>query len=340
MSKSKKNNLENMSKYKGVVENLKDLIFSKRINFLLGAGASMPAIQCLNQNEVNQEKNFEEIILNVKEVSDKIMKCNFLEKNVELTFNNYNHFISNIIKILENSNSRETPRSVNIFTTNYDIFIEKVIDNHLYNSNFIFNDGANGYFIRKLDSGNFNRVTGFKGLNDNYINEIPVINLIKPHGSINWEKVCIKEEEEIQIKLNIIDNFSKGVVVKPNKLESQEVFLNNHFHEMLRVFQYELDKSQSVLFVLGFSFQDKHIKKMLKRAIQNRELQIYIFCYNKDDKRKILLNLQMLENNLPKNLKIFTSSDIFNSSNQKLFTLANLAEVLSIINLESDNYDK
>ena len=49
---------------------------------------------------------------------------------------------------------------------------------------------------------------------------------------------------------------------------------------MLRVFQLELEKPQSVLIVIGFSFQDSHIAKMVRRAIQNPELRVYIFAYS------------------------------------------------------------
>ena len=49
-----------------------------------------------------------------------------------------------IIDVLNISNSRQTPKSANIFTTNYDLFLEKAVDRLLLNSNFVFNDGAKG----------------------------------------------------------------------------------------------------------------------------------------------------------------------------------------------------
>lgn len=204
---------------------------------------------------------------------------------------------------------------------------------------FIFNDGANGYFDRKLDSSNYNKTVAYRGLNDNYLNELPSISLIKPHGSMNWEK---RQDNSIMIKQEVVD---KPVIVKPTGLEGQETFLNNHFHEMLRVFQLELDKPQSVLFVIGFSFQDKHIAKMITRALQNPELIIYVFGYSDDDRKRILDNLS-LDNEL-RNLKIITPKDIeektlktSNESNGEewfSFTIANLTALLSSI---SSNHDK
>lgn len=150
---------------------------------------------------------------------------------------------------------------------------------------FVFNDGSNGYFNRILDSANYNKSVAYRGLNDNYLNELPTLSLIKPHGSMNWER---DQEGNILIRQSVVEN---PVVVKPTGIEGQETFLNNHFHDMLRVFQLELDKPQSILIVIGFSFQDKHIAKMLNRSLKNPELNVFIFCYFESDKQTILTNL-------------------------------------------------
>ena len=71
---------------------------------------------------------------------------------------------------------------------------------------------------------------------------------------------------------------------------------------MLRVFQLELDKPQSVLIVVGFSFQDDHIAKMVRRSLKNPELMIYIFCYADSDFEVIKNNLSL--DNIPRNLQI------------------------------------
>lgn len=61
---------------------------------------------------------------------------------------------------------------------------------------------------------------------------------------------------------------------------------------MLRFFTNELDKEQSVLLVIGFSFQDEHIARMVKRAIANPELMVICFCFTKKDVKDILRKLQ------------------------------------------------
>ena len=112
---------------------------------------------------------------------------------------------------------------------------------------------------------------------------------------------------------------------------------------MLRVFQLELDKPQSVLFVIGFSFQDSHIAKMIRRACLNPELMIYIFAYNTDDKEKIMGNLKNISENL--NCKILIPKDfgkeIFSIDKNSVpyFTIKNLTTLLNIGENEADFND-
>lgn len=280
---------------------IKELAITKQLNILIGSGVSMPAIPLMGKIEGNtKEEQNNNLVRKIKNVSEKLLNDEFEDEKIKVTLDNYYRFLNSVIKLLNKSNSRQVPRSVNLFTTNYDLFIEKAIDLLSYENRFVFNDGANGYFKRYIDSSNYNRVVSYKGLNDNYMNELPSINLIKPHGSVNW----LKEEDRILVAHEVINNC---VVVKPNGIEGQETFLNNYFHDMLRLFQLELDKQQSVLFVIGFSFQDKHIANMFRRALQNRELIAYIFCYSDNEVETILRNLNISNNK--GNLRICTPRD-------------------------------
>ncbi|MEH6943224.1 SIR2 family protein [Bacillus sp. JJ722] len=277
---------EQINKKDELVKKLRKLAITKQLNFLIGSGTSYPAIPLMGMIQAeNNEKRNTLLAETVKRVSEDLLgQALEYRSSICITLNNYTNFISKIIDILNLSNSRQTPRTANLFTTNYDLFIEKASDNVLQNYRFIFNDGASGYFDRKLDGSNYNRTVSYKGLNDNYTNEIPSLTLIKPHGSMNWEKVG----DSVLIRNSVIDS---PVIVKPTGYEEQDTFYNNHFHEMLRVFQLELDKPQSVLFVIGFSFQDKHIAKMIKRAIQNPELMVYAFGFTDRDRETYLENL-------------------------------------------------
>lgn len=323
-----------MSKDNKLSKQIKNLAITKQLNFLIGSGTSYPAIPLMSMVEGKESERNENLVQIIKETSKQLIYMDLssdVKGDLHKTLKNYVEFISAILNVLNLSNSRQTPRNVNIFTTNYDFFFEKAIDIKSVSDRFILNDGARGYFDRLLDSSNYNRVVSYKGINDNYINEIPSISLIKPHGSINWEKKEINGNSMINVKPDVVGT---PVIVKPTGIEGQETFLNNHFHEMLRIFQLELDKPQTVLFTIGFSFQDQHIAKMVRRALQNHELLIYVFAFDESDKNKILENLTWDYYSGIHNLKIIVPSDLGIDEN---ITLKTITEILLSNNMEDEN---
>lgn len=328
-----------------VVKEIRMCALEKRLNILIGSGCSSEAMPLMSKyGDIDLKDRNEKMIKDIIHLSKiSIAKARFLMKHKNLdivekiinTQNSYKNFIYSIINILNLSNSRQVPRTINIFTTNYDLFIENAVNNLQSHSRFVFNDGASGYFERILNSSNYNQVVAYKGINDNYIMEIPSINLIKSHGSVNW-----KHEGDKVIVSNIV--YDNPMIVPPTGYEEQETFINNYFHDMLRIFQIELDKPQSVLIIVGFSFQDKHIAKMVKRALQNRELIVYVFVY-KGDGKNIIDNLEVTD--IPPNLKLILTDNIFSaeyikSENEIKLTLDNLSELLSNPDIQIDIEDE
>ncbi|NLR09837.1 MULTISPECIES: SIR2 family protein [Lactobacillaceae] len=300
---------------------MRNLAITKQLNFLLGSGTSVPAIPLMAGLTNN------ELLKKVEVTSREILDRYRQSANVRNTQGTYDRFIQVVIDLLNLSNSRQSPKNVNIFTTNYDLFIEKAIDKASKNNRIVFNDGANGYFQRTLDSSNYNRTVSYRGLNNDYLNEVPSISVIKPHGSMNW----VKDKENIRI-INRVSPVP--VVVPPTGFESATTFLQNHFYEMLRMFQLELDKPQSVLFIIGFSFQDKHIGKMVRRALQNAELMVYAIGYSDADRETFLNNLGFLEER--PNFKIITPKDVFADENSDKLNLEWLTYTLNGMLSEGD----
>ena len=326
------------------IKQLRYFAMTKRLNFLIGSGTSVPAIPLMSffkSKDISDEEANNLLSDKVKEVSKKVIEdisnAND-EGNIKAVLKRYSEFIKVILQLLYHANSRQVTKNINIFTTNYDLFIEKSLDELMKYESFVFNDGSNGYFNRILDSANYNKSVAYRGLNDSYLNELPTLSLIKPHGSMNWER---EQEDNILIRQSIVEN---PVVVKPTGLEGQETFLNNHFHDMLRVFQLELDKPQSILIVIGFSFQDKHIAKMLNRSLKNPELNVFIFCYSESDKQIILTNLGLSD--CPRNLNVITPNELDEKYKTKhkvenkvenewfSFDLSNLTELLRDMSFE------
>ena len=326
------------------IKQLRYFAMTKRLNFLIGSGTSVPAIPLMSffkSKDISDEEANNLLSDKVKEVSKKVIEdisSSNDEGNIKAVLKRYSEFIKVILQLLYHANSRQVTKNINIFTTNYDLFIEKSLDELMKYESFVFNDGSNGYFNRILDSANYNKSVAYRGLNDSYLNELPTLSLIKPHGSMNWER---EQEDNILIRQSVVEN---PVVVKPTGLEGQETFLNNHFHDMLRVFQLELDKPQSILIVIGFSFQDKHIAKMLNRSLKNPELNVFIFCYSESDKQTILTNLGLSD--CPRNLNVITPNELEEKYKTKhevededesdwfSFDLSNLTELLRDMSFE------
>ena len=312
------------------IKQLRYFAMTKRLNFLIGSGASVPAIPLMSSfrsNDISDEEANNFLSDKVKEVSKKVLEDTSKasdEEDIKVVLKRYSEFIKVILQLLYHANSRQVTKNINIFTTNYDLFIEKSLDELMKYESFVFNDGGNGYFNRILDSANYNKSVAYRGLNDNYLNELPTLSLIKPHGSMNWER---DQEDNILIRKSVVEN---PVVVKPTGIEGQETYLNNHFHDMLRVFQLELDKPQSVLIVVGFSFQDDHIAKMIRRALKNPELMIYIFCYADSDFDVIKKNLSL--DNIPRNLQIVIPTAL-ESENKNILNTSGNFDISSLTEL-------
>lgn len=334
-----------------LVKELRKLMITKQLNFLIGSGTSAKSIGLMGDYEDDPESGKtanDQLEDKVKEVSKTILSDAYKAQDgtsIQENLDDYTRFLKSVIDVINLSNSRQTPKSVNLFTTNYDLYIEKAVDELIGTSRFVFNDGANGYFKRVLESSNYNRVVSYKGLNDNFISEIPSISLIKPHGSMNWTE----ENGTLIIESEVAET---PIIVKPTGEEERDTFLDNHYYEMLRVFQLELDKPQSILFVIGFSFQDKHIGKMVKRALQNPEILVVAFGYSDEDKEKFLsekhLNIDV--NKVPKNLRIYTPED-FNENHlskhtdksgktYSSFEFTNLTDIINEASVEDLKDDK
>jgi hypothetical protein len=187
-------------------EILKNALLEKNTTFLMGAGASAPFFSSLG--------NFEKILTNssISEAGAGLIKIIFYKKSIydnsyllkyisgvcycgekaeqmEQILDQYLNFIHNNLEFLKVRNSRVSPKRINFLTTNYDLFPEAAIDTILEsNPRIYFNDGANGFSKRIFSTDNFNKTLLYSGIMDNYSNEMPVINLIKCHGSINWKK--------------------------------------------------------------------------------------------------------------------------------------------------------
>lgn len=65
-------------------------------------------------------------------------------------------------------------------------------------------------------------------------------------------------------------------IVNPTKWKFHETVFEEHYYQMLRMLSYELEKPNAVLITFGFSFADEHILTIIKRALANPTLMVYL----------------------------------------------------------------
>lgn len=237
-------------------------------------------------DKLYQVSNFYKNIICDEETSSKIIKLiedyqTTLLKNYVLGINYNNPYLHEelFLKLL----AIKRYNQVSIFTLNYDILIEIAAEN----LNIPLNNGFQGFQIRKFNPANFNyknyteTIEGNKKIEKN-------INLIKLHGSLSWEyneEIVPYNIIEKQLKLNndyleYQDIFEKGkeVIIYPTQTK-KSYSLDLPYSEMFRQFNEAINKSNSSLFIIGYSFLDEHINDIILSSLANPYINIIIFMY-------------------------------------------------------------
>ena len=270
------------------------LFQSGRINFLIGAGASCPAINVVGniEKEVNKlyQKNKDmearqklmDIVKSVYDVNEKLVSCQEEDENIIKTKGFYNELAGNIERILNERRTNILPKQANIFTTNYDCFIESSFqDRPIMNLNDGFNRTPTLSNKFKFSAGNFFKSFFNNGNIYDYKVELPSVNLFKLHGSMTWKKDNETNEIIFEIRQyqerQSIDDY---LLVLPMKDKARESVLNHVYYDLLRIYSNELDRNNTALFVFGFSFSDEHILDLTKRAMKNPTLIMVLFPYD------------------------------------------------------------
>lgn len=315
----------------------------KNLNFLFGSGASVPYLPTLYINEYRKslEEIFTELEVQEKDGSiayyywQKFYWDNILSKgslsNVDLLTgtekekyfkvkNEYEIFMKNTIRFLNYQNDDHSAK-VNIFTTNYDMFFEKVADdlNVSQATDFILNDGSRGFIQKNYSVSNYDKTVYKTGVFGRTHKKIPTINLYKIHGSLSWrqgknaiavdyscpaismKEVTTKNNDKFEVnsvayssttKLEDIgdqelidskNNYNMLKIVNPTKKKFEDTILDENYFHQIRSFTYELERDNSVLIAFGFSFADEHIREIIKRSLSNNSLQIFIFVYSESE---------------------------------------------------------
>lgn len=360
------------------IQTLKSYIQSANVNFLIGSGCSRPFLSVLGNVEkwltdLSEDKS-------ISEISGKIIKASVYKAYFEgailpnhimapvdkfnASVGEYSKFLSVWNEIINKRGSRLLSKRVNVFTTNVDTLIERAAES----SGIELNDGFRGSVSPSFDESNFNKTISKTSLHFQNISELPVFDLIKLHGSINWKSITdnkiendfyLRTVEAIGNELDAIKKdcfidlffddgsgntlpknyaqlkvdaegkagidpksfdkflveYEKLIMVNPTKMKFVTTVMDMHFYELMRIYSNSLEKENTLLFTMGFSFADEHLANLTMRAANaNPTLQIIIFAFNDAEEANLKTNLKIKGTTQNNNIYILTPKKLRNSN--------------------------
>lgn len=361
------------------IKTLINYLQTANLNFLIGSGASRPFLGVLGKIEEWLTKVSND--MSISEDQKKLFLASvyraYCQKAIigNLTKNPadkyeeakkaYADFISSLNEIVNKRGSRLISKQINLFTTNVDTLIENAAESLAIE----FNDGFRGSVNQIFDESNFRKTIGKASLHFQSVAELPVFNLYKMHGSINWNRQAgDKVGNDYQLNLvnainvemgkiaaagfveteyndsgvmkpyeyddlldkvkakaatltdfavydSFLNAYEKLIMVNPTKHKFQETVMDMHFYELMRLYSNSLEKENTILFVMGFSFADEHIARLTMRAADsNPTLQIVIFAFSDAEESSFKKNLHFTDSALNSNVTVITPTAFRNSN--------------------------
>lgn len=180
------------------IETLKYYIQSANVNFLYGSGLSRPFLSVLGNiekwlTELNEKRHAEGDKVEFAIVEASILKLYFESvmypnvapagANYDATLAEYRRFLLSWNGLINKRSNRLVGKQVNMFTTNVDLMMERAA----LGFGVELNDGFQGSIEQTYDAGSFLKTVSKTSLHFQNVSDIPVFNLIKIHGSINWK---------------------------------------------------------------------------------------------------------------------------------------------------------
>ncbi|MHB8256611.1 MAG: hypothetical protein ACYDHY_14425 [Acidiferrobacterales bacterium] len=231
---------------------------------------------------------------------------------------NYQTFVRMINSLLLKRKTTILSKEVNLFTTNVDIFLDKSLEdlNLEYNDGFngrfmpkyslsnfkkshfkkslhydntaelpVFNllklHGSlswaigNSEIIFSRDLGHVKEIES-KIISPDHILDVP------DDATINSLIVAAAGKTPDASSEAFVEAYEKLlIVVNPTKEKFKYTVMNQTYYELLRLYSNELEKENTMLFVMGFSFADEHVREItLRAANSNPTLIIYIIAHS------------------------------------------------------------
>ena len=293
---------------------------SSHLSFVLGAGCSYPAIYTMKEmwGALFDEETGQFIKDTNTELVKDVLEFNEKEKNLEKllevllakqfyirqtqqndneitnTINEIKKYIFDRINVDKQTDQEKLYKSfykklmyrentlskINIFTTNYDLFNEKAMDD----LGIIYCNGFSGGINRYFNPMTFNYAYAEQiGLNNNKYNVLDkYVYLYKLHGSISWVE---DENSNSLFKVKEVQSPSftenKNILIYPTPTKQNSSFASP-YSDLFREFQKKLLQQDNILVVIGYSFSDEHINNIIYQALATiPKFRLIIFSFGK-----------------------------------------------------------
>jgi len=231
---------------------------------------------------------------------------------------NYQQFLRIWNSILLRRKSTILSKEANIFTTNVDVFLEKALEdlgleyndgfNGRFRPSFSLSNFKKSRFKKSLHYDNIAEIPVFNllklhgslcwDLDDNegiiFSSDLGRVTaaISKPVSADHVLEIadnCTMATLSAAAEGKVVDesvdafvaSYDELLIVNPTKDKFKHTLLNQTYYELLRLYSNELEKENSVLFVMGFSFADEHIREItLRAANSNPTLIVYVIAHS------------------------------------------------------------
>jgi hypothetical protein len=179
----------------------------------------------------------------------------------------HDFFLKKLLKARKNIDPR-----IKLFTLNYDMSFETasdrvgavLIDGFSFTQRQFFNPSTYDLDIVYREKSRIHSEESFYS---------KVIQLFKIHGSVTWRKtmdgIITKEKQPVS-------NAVEAVLIYPNSSKYEKSY-EMPFFELVSRFQNTLRKENTTLLVIGYSFNDDHINRILRESVKsNSNLEVFI----------------------------------------------------------------
>ena len=170
---------------------------------------------------------------------------------------------------------------INVFTTNYDLFIEQALISSGYQYSDGFTNGIkNTFSTREFHQRPIDLEERFRDL---YQPINPFFRLYKLHGSVNWicdadGVVCRKPCFYDDIK---IDELPDNLMIMPSSSKYAST-QGSPYSDLFREFVDILSEPNSILVTTGFGFGDQHITDLIQQALARTDFTLYAFISKRE----------------------------------------------------------